>query len=208
MNKYKKLNYNFYQNDTIVVARNLLGKYLFRKIRTGYLIGKIVETEAYLGIDDPACHASKKKTKRNEVMFCNGGVAYVYFIYGNYYCFNVVTEKEDYGSAVLIRAIEPIEGIEVMKRNRKNVKDEISLTNGPSKLCLAFEIDKKLNGEDLTEENIFIAEKKEKEQLIISVTKRIGITEGADLPYRFYIQGNKFVTKHKINKEIILNNKL
>jgi len=203
MNEYKKLDYDFYQKDTIVIARNLLGKYLFKKIRTGYLIGKIVETEAYLGINDPACHASKKKTKRNEVMFSNGGVAYVYFIYGNYYCFNVVTEKKDYGSAVLIRAIEPFEGIDTMKRNRKNVKDEISLTNGPSKLCMALNIDKNYNGEDLTKDKIFIAEKKKKDKILISVTKRIGITEGTDLPYRYYIKGNKFVTKHKINSEII-----
>ena len=141
-------------------------------------------------------------------MFENGGITYVYFIYGNYYCFNVVTESEGIGAAVLIRGVEPINGIAVMKRNRGIIHKDYDLTNGPSKFCLAFDIDKKDNKIDLTKDKIFFAKYRKKEKIIINVAKRIGIREGAELPYRYFIKDNPFVTKHKLNKEIITEIKL
>jgi len=205
---YIKLNKSFYLSDTVTVAKELLGKYIFKKSVIGYLAAKIVETEAYLGDEDPACHAFRKITKRNEPMFEEGGISYVYFIYGNYYCFNVVTESQGIGSAVLIRGVEPISGINSMKRNRGMIQKDTDLTNGPSKFCLAFNIDKLDNKEDLTEDKIFISKSKKKESVIINVAKRIGIKEGTELPYRFFLKDNLYVTKHKLNKEIITEIKL
>jgi DNA-3-methyladenine glycosylase len=205
---YIKLKRTFYTRDTVTVAKELLGKYIFKKSGKGFLCGRIVETEAYLGDEDPACHAFRKITKRNEPMFEEGGIAYVYFIYGNYYCFNVVTEKQGIGSAVLIRGVEPISGIQAMRKYRGVIHKDCDLTNGPSKFCLAFNIDKKDNRVDLTEERIFISKPKKKESIIISVAKRIGIREGAELPYRYFIKDNPYVTKHKLNKEIITEIKL
>lgn len=201
---YVKLKKSFYTRDTITVAKELLGKFIHK----GRLVGKIVETEAYLGDEDPACHAFRKITKRNEPMFEEGGIAYVYFIYGNYYCFNVVTEKQGIGSAVLIRGVEPISGLSVMKRNRGIIRKDIDLSNGPSKFCLAFNIDKNDNREDLTKDRMFISKPKKKENITINVAKRIGIKEGADLPLRYFIKDNPYVTKHKLNKEIITEIKL
>ncbi len=200
---YIKLNKPFYTRDTVTVAKELLCKYIFKKHGRSFLCGKIVETEAYLGDEDPACHAFRKITKRNEPMFESGGIAYVYFIYGNYYCFNVVTEKQGIGSAVLIRGVEPVDGIQAMKKNRGVIKKDYELSNGPSKFCLAFNIDKKDNWEDLTKDRIFISKYRKKESITVSVAKRIGIKEGADLPYRYFIKDNPYVTKHKLNKEII-----
>jgi DNA-3-methyladenine glycosylase len=205
---YVKLNKSFYTRDTVTVAKELLGKHIFKKSGKGFLVAKIVETEAYLGDEDPACHAFRKITKRNEPMFENGGITYVYFIYGNYYCFNVVTESEGIGAAVLIRGVEPINGIAAMKRNRGIIHKDYDLTNGPSKFCLAFDIDKKDNKIDLTKDKIFFAKYRKKEKIIINVAKRIGIREGAELPYRYFIKDNPFVTKHKLNKEIITEIKL
>lgn len=205
---YVKLNKSFYTRDTVTVAKELLGKFIFKKSGRNYLCGKIVETEAYLGEEDPACHAFRKVTKRNEPMFEDGGIAYVYFIYGNYYCFNVVTEKQGTGSAVLIRGVEPINGIQKMKKNRGLIRRDCDLTNGPSKFCLAFDIDKKDNREDLTKGRIYISKHKKKETVTINTAKRIGIKEGAELPYRYFIKDNPYVTKHKLNKEISAEIKL
>ena len=206
--EYVKLNKSFYIRDTVSVAKELLGKYIFKKSGRSFLIGKIVETEAYLGDEDPACHAFRKVTKRNEPMFEEGGISYVYFIYGNYFCFNVVTESQGIGAAVLIRGVEPVYGIAAMRKNRGVINKDFDLTNGPSKFCLAFNIDKKDNREDLTKDKIFISKSKKKESIIINVAKRIGIKEGAELPYRFFIKDNPYVTKHKFNKKIITEIKL
>jgi DNA-3-methyladenine glycosylase len=205
---YVKLKKSFYLRDTVTVAKELLGKYIFKKSGKSFLAAKIVETEAYLGDADPACHAFRKVTKRNEPMFEEGGISYVYFIYGNYYCFNVVTEAAGIGAAVLIRGVEPAEGLAKMKRFRGVVKNDFELTNGPSKFCLAFNIDKKDNREDLTKDKIFVSKKKKKDTIHIIAAKRIGIREGAELPYRFFIKDNPYVTKHKFNKEIIAEIKL
>lgn len=171
---------SFYSRNTKVVARQLLGKFLIRKIGNRRMIGKIVETEAYFQ-DDPASHAFRGRTERSAPMFEAPGRAYVYFIYGNHYCLNAVTEKEGTAGAVLIRALEPVYGIKLP-------------TNGPGKLTKAFSIDKKLNRADLTKGVLVIAEGKP-ERYNISPAKRIGISKASNRLYRFYIKGNKYVSK-------------
>lgn len=180
---------DFYEKSTLKVAQCLLGKILYYKSPEGTLSGKIVETEAYLQ-DDPACHASRGITPRNKVMFGPPGHAYVYFTYGMHYCFNVVTQKEGVGEAVLIRAVEPIRGIEIMKKNR-GTENLRSLTNGPAKLCQAFGIDKKMNGVDLTNGNLVILDSNEKPK--IHRAPRIGIKNNAEKLWRFYTD-SKFVS--------------
>jgi len=201
LKNYIPLPHKFYLKDTITVSKNLLGKIIVRKYRNKILAGKIVETEAYIGEHDPACHAYQKITDRSSVLYEIGGTVYVYFIYGNYYCFNVVTEQKGFGAAVLIRAVEPIEGIDIMKKFRPKAKSTHELTNGPSKFCLAFNIDRNLNKEDITGKKIFISNPMHKNNIDISVSRRIGLNIGKELPYRFFIKDNPFVTKHKINKE-------
>jgi len=185
----------FYSRDTVEVAKDLLGKYLVRQIDNDLLIGKIVEVEAYKGSDDPASHAYRGKTTRNTLMFGEAGHAYIYFIYGKHHCLNVTTEKVGTPGAVLIRALEPIFGIEFMKKNRKS-EDLVNLTNGPGKLTEAMKITKKLNGWDLTRgERLFVCEPALKGSFRIKSTTRVGIREGVDKPWRFYVEGNKFVSK-------------
>lgn len=174
------LNKSFYLKDTLEVAKSLLGCVLCRRIDGKVIRGIIVETEAYTQ-DDPACHTYKGITNRSKVMFEEGGISYVYFIYGMHYCFNVVTEKKDLGCAVLIRALEPL---------NCNLK-----TNGPSKLCKALSITKDLNGIDLTTDKSDIWIEKGKTPADIIVTTRIGIKEAADYLRRFYIKDNKWVSK-------------
>ncbi len=188
----------FYMNDAITVAVELLGKIIVRKIRNRILTAKIVETEAYLGDLDPGSHAFRGITERNKVMFGTGGLVYIYFIYGNYFCFNVVCGEKGTANAVLIRAAEPLEGIHQMEFYRGKIKNKFELTNGPAKLCLAMNIDKKLYGNDLTDDkHIFISELNKKQNFDILTSKRIGLNKGAEFPYRFFIKGNPFVTKHK-----------
>jgi len=184
----------FYTQPTTEIAKQLLGKFLCRKINGKLYVGKIVETESYLGEKDLACHTSKGKTKRNEVMFGPTGHAYVYFIYGMYHCFNVVTEEENNPCAVLIRALEPIN-----MPYDKNTKSCVPTTNGPAKLCREFEIDKKLNGYDLTlGKKLWIENGDIIEPNQIKRSKRIGVDYAGiwkDRLLRFYIKNNKFVSK-------------
>lgn len=202
-----KINRLFYNRNTIDVARKLLGKVIVRKINGLTLKGMIVETEAYLGVIDKAAHSyGGKKTKRVEIMYGPPGRAYIYLIYGMYYCFNVVTKEEGVPEAVLIRGIEPLEGIETMSENRYNKplpqitnRQYINLSNGPGKLCIAMNLDKSLNGEDLCGNRLYIEEGLNDNFNIISC-KRIGIDyaeEAKDFPLRFYIENNKFVSKIK-----------
>lgn len=201
--EYVPIKASFFRRDTIIVAKELLGKILVRKIgKNDFISAKIVEVEAYMGDHDPACHAYKKITGRSSTLYEDGGTIYVYFIYGNYYCFNIVTEKKGIGSAVLIRAAEPLEGIDIIKEFRPKVKSIHDTTNGPSKFCLAFDIDKKFNGKKLSEEGIYISYLRKKEKFEIGTSKRIGIVKGVEYPYRFFIKNNPFVTKHKFNKTI------
>ncbi len=193
--QYQRVTADFFKGPTEVIAKKLLGKYLVRVFEGKILSGKIVETEAYLDENDLASHSAVGMTERNRVMFGESGLAYVYFTYGMHYCFNVVTGKQGKGSAVLIRALEPVDGIELMKKFRR-MKDEINLTNGPAKLCQALKIDKNLNGIDLkTSAEIFIAEGEKIKDIDIITSTRIGIKKSIELPLRFYIRKNKFVSK-------------
>ena len=199
----RKLKRDFYERDTLTVAKELLGKYLVHNSTEGTTIGKIVETEAYIGPYDPGSHAYKGlRSKRTEVQFGPGGYAYIYQIYGNYFCFNVVTQKIGMPEVVLIRAVEPIEGIELMAKRRKvseiTMKNLINLTNGPSKLCTAMGIDKSLYGVDLCGGKLFIASSNPKADFEIVSTPRINIDyagEAKNYPWRFLIKSNKFVSK-------------
>ncbi len=192
--KFRKLPREFYLRGAVIVAKELIGKYIFRRLEKETLSGIIVETEAYTGRTDPAAHSYNGKTKRNAVMFEEGGVAYVYFTYGNHFCFNVVTCKKNTPSAVLIRGIEPVSGIEIMKKNRQT-GDLFNLSNGPGKLTKAFNIDRKLNGANLLGEEIYIAAPagKNKEYRILK-SKRIGITRNIEKQYRFYVKDSPFVS--------------
>ena len=193
--KLRKLPRSFYLRPTIIVAKDLLGKYLVRILRGKRLIGKIVEVEAYLGEKDPASHAYRGKTKRNEVMFREGGHLYVYFTYGMHFCANVVTEGEGKARAVLIRAVEPMEGIEIMRKLRGRTVEGMNLTNGPAKLCEAFGIVRAENGTDVLGNEIYIAYAKRISPSRISASTRIGIKNGAEKKWRFYIKGNEYVSK-------------
>lgn len=196
----------FYNRSAIDVANDLLGKVLVREVDGRILKGKIVETESYIGAIDKACHAyNGRRTKRTEVLYSDCGVAYVYFIYGLYHCFNVVTNEKDVAEAVLIRAIEPLNEFDYISQVRyKKQFKELSktqiknLTNGPSKLCLAYLIDKDLNGDKLYEQGKIYLEESEENDFEIVKRKRIGIDyaeEAKDFLWRFYIKDNDFVSK-------------
>lgn len=189
----KRLPRQFYDHSTLQVARELLGKHLVVWKRGRRLSGKIVETEAYVGFRDPASHAFKGKTPRNEVMFGKPGHAYVYLTYGVLHCLNLVTERQGYPAAVLIRALEPSEGIELMRKRRGRQKSN-ELTSGPAKLCQALNIDRTLNGADLCGDSIYVEDRGE----VVKKTarsSRIGITEGKEKKWRFFIRGNGFVSR-------------
>lgn len=188
-----------FQGNTEDVARGLIGCFLCREAAEGLVAGIIVETEAYLSAKDPACHASRGKTARNAAMFGPAGTAYVYFIYGNYYCFNVVTGPEGKGEAVLIRALEPVEGLELMARRRGCGCCDHDLTNGPGKLCQAFAIDRSLDGHDLTERPLYlVANRRQKDYGPVMITGRIGISRGQELPLRFIAGGSNYLSRRAV----------
>ena len=181
----RKLPRSFYDRDTILVAKELLGKFLVHESEGVKRVGKIVEVEAYLGPHDLAAHSAKGRTKRTEIMFGPPGHAYVYLIYGMYHCMNVVTEREGHASAVLLRAIEPVENIE-------------GRTGGPGLLCRAMKIDRRLNAQDLLSENFYIAVPETAELFSIVKRPRIGVDYAkhwAKRHLRFYIKGNPFVSR-------------
>jgi len=186
---------SFYAQETLVVAKELLGKYLVRRTSEGDIVAKIVEVEAYRGADDPASHAYKGITERNRPMFGEPGCAYVYFIYGNHYCLNVTTERRGVPGAVLIRAVEIVDGLELAHKNRK-ARSNIDLSNGPGKLTKALNITRVHNGLDLTKTNeLFISQPKIVEDFETATSRRIGIKAGGEKPWRFYIKNNKFVSR-------------
>ena len=195
-----KLALDFYKrDDTLKIARELLGKTLVVPDKNGDRVsGKIVETEAYLGPEDKAAHShNNRRTKRTEIMFHEGGVAYVFFVYGMYFQFNVVVGKQDVPHAILIRAVEPIDGIEIMRKRRGKMPDK-NLTSGPGKLSIALEIDKSFNAENLSGDRVWIEEGGRLSNSKIETGKRIGIDyaeEFANEPWRFYLKGNHFVSK-------------
>lgn len=195
---------DFYQQEDVVdLARQLLGKVLVTRFQGQVTAGRIVETEAYRGRDDKACHAHGKRTARTEVMYRAGGVAYIYLCYGIHHLFNIVTNKENVADAVLIRAIEPMEGIEVMLARRNMKKFNRRITAGPGTLSQALSIHKKYTGIDLTGDliNIYDDCHQVPKNKIVETT-RIGVDyaeEDALRPWRFYIEDNSFVSK-KIKK--------
>ncbi len=186
----------FYARDSVSVAKSLLGKLLCHETEDGFVSGIIVETEAYLSENDLACHANRGKTKRNSTMFAEPGKAYVYFIYGIYYCFNVVTGEKDKGEAVLVRALEPQDGLEIMKKNRGYEHPLNNLTSGPGKLCIALAISKNHDGHDLRFKPLYIAEQGLliQDKNIISAP-RIGISTARDKLLRFYWSGNEYISR-------------
>lgn len=185
-----------FRQSTEEVARELLGKYICRESQEGLVCGKIIETEAYLSEDDPACHSSRGITRRNANMFGPPGKAYVYFIYGKYFCFNVVTRAEGTGEAVLVRAVEPIVGLDIMKRRRGSNRGRYHLASGPGKLCQAFAIDKSLDGHDLLEKPLYLAENSTADdRMRIIATPRIGISAAQDKLLRFIVSGSKYLSR-------------
>jgi len=191
----KILDRNFYMRDTEVVARALLGKLLVHYIDDHMLSGLIVETEAYRADDDPASHACRGKTTRNIPMFGPVGYSYVYFIYGNHFCFNIVAKaKNQSAGAVLIRALEPIKGIEVMQKHR-NQTNLSNLTNGPGKLTQALNISKEQNALDLTTQGKLYVVDYDTKSHVIETSCRVGIRVGTEKKWRFYCKGNVNVSK-------------
>ncbi len=199
-----KIDREFYNRDALIVAKDILGKILVREINGQKISVKIVESEAYMGIMDRAAHSyDGKRTPRVEVMYGRSGYSYVFIVYGMYYCFNIVTREVGNPQAVLIRAVEPIGGFDLMAQNRfKNTYNQLTknqiknLTNGPGKLCRALLIDKKLNGEDLCGDKLYV-ETGDNEKFNIISAKRVGIDyagEAKDYLWRFYIEDNKYVS--------------
>src|ERR1051325_6670121 len=191
----KRFSRKFYQQDSVTVSKRLLGCYLHRVIDGEEMIGRIVETEAYSCFDDPACHAFRGKTPRNAIMFEEGGYSYVYFTYGMHHCFNVTTNEEGIAEAVLIRALEPVQGLETMKKLRAaKMAAPRDLTNGPGKLCQALHLTRNDNGIDLIEsDELFITQGKPIEANLLGTSTRIGINVAKHHPWRFFINGNEFV---------------
>ena len=198
--KARKLPREFYaRQNVLTVARELLGKLLVVPANNGSRVsGMIVETEAYRGPEDRASHAyGGRRTKRTETMYQLGGTVYVYFVYGMYYQFNVVTNIRDTPHAVLVRALQPVEGIENM-RDRRQTHSDRNLTSGPGKLCIAMGIDRKLDREDLLGERVWIEEGEKIPRTRIATGPRVGIDyaeEWAEKPWRFWLKDNPFVSK-------------
>jgi len=192
-----KLPRQFYRQDTVTIARALLGCVLWRRIGRTLLAARLVETEAYLGANDTASHARRGlRSARNESMYLEGGHAYVYFTYGMHWCMNVVTQEADLAEAVLLRAAEPLRGIESMRKRRPKAKRDRDLMNGPGKLCAALSIDENLDGVRL-DGNLLWLEQGSVPEEEIAVSARIGVEssgEAAWWPLRFYVRGNEYVS--------------
>ena len=202
-----KLPREFYtRSNVLTVARDLLGKLLVVPSEDGQRVsGMIVEVEAYRGPEDRASHAyGGRRTKRTETMYSEGGIAYVYFVYGMYYQFNVVCNVPDVPHAILVRALEPVEGIELMRERRHQHPDH-NLTNGPGKLCIALNIDRALDGADLLGDRVWIEEYKAISPRRIARGPRIGIDyaqEWISKPWRFWIRDNSYVSRKASNRSL------
>jgi DNA-3-methyladenine glycosylase len=188
---------SFYDRQTELVARELLGAILECHTPDGVAAGRIVETEAYLGEHDLACHAAAGRTARTAPLYGPPGIAYVYFIYGMYWCFNAVTRAEHEPSAVLVRAVEPVQGLELMRSRRPTARRDMDLTNGPGKLCLALGIDGRLNWKPLQAPPLLVRGGEPVPDHDVVVTTRIGITQAADWPLRWYLRDSAYVSGKK-----------
>jgi DNA-3-methyladenine glycosylase len=198
--RFSTLPRTFFAPGAEVVAPRLLGHWLVRRTPAGFSGGVIVETEAYLA-NDPACHGFRRETPRNRSRYGPPGRAYVYFIYGNHWCFNAVCGPAGVAEAVLVRAIEPAFGVEWMQANRK-VDKLLEVSNGPAKCCVALGIDRQFDGVDLCDasSSLVVAANPDREQLIASLgpivtTARVGITKAADLPLRFLLERSRYVSR-------------
>ena len=183
-----------YDRPTELVARDLLGAVLQCTTPEGVTRGRIVETEAYIGPEDPACHAAAGLTQRTRHLFGPPGVSYVYLIYGMYWCFNAVTRERGHGAAVLVRAVSPLDGIDLMRARRPRVKNDRDLTNGPGKLCLAMGIDGTMDGTSLRDGPVVIRAGEPVPDDDVVVTPRIGIVKAADWPLRYFVRDDPFVS--------------
>lgn len=195
LKRLRKVRRPFYARPTLQVAPELLGKYLVRRTRGHLLIGRIVEVEAYRGHLDPASHAYRGRTQRNAVMFGEPGHAYVYFTYGMHFCMNFVTERDGVAGAVLLRAVEPIRGIEFMRRRRGSHVNDKDLSNGPAKLCEAFVIAREQNGLDLLGNELCVMAGDGQSPPTMGRSTRIGIRVANDKRWRFYIKRNPCVSR-------------
>jgi DNA-3-methyladenine glycosylase len=189
------LSRGFYDRDTEIVARDLLGAILECDTNNGRASGIIVETEAYVGEHDAACHAAAGRTKRTEPLYGAPGNAYVYLIYGMHWCINAVTRGEGLPSAVLIRALEPVEGLPLMRHRRPRARNDRDLTNGPGKLCAALRIDSRMNGLPLQRHPVVIRAGESVVDCNVAISPRIGITRAADWPLRYFVRDNPFVSR-------------
>ncbi|MCX6136122.1 MAG: DNA-3-methyladenine glycosylase [Ignavibacteriales bacterium] len=187
---------SFYLRSPLQVAKDLPGKVFVRKTGTETLRAMIVEVEAYHASNDPASHAYRGMTERNRNMFSIGGTLYVYFTYGMHFCANIVTGEAGKAGAVLIRAVEPLEGIATMRELRgPRIKDDRQLTNGPAKFCQAFAIARDENGMDFCGNEIYLTEGKTIPAREIVASSRIGIAAGVEKQWRFFVRGNKCVSR-------------
>ncbi len=202
----KILENDFFKRDTVEVAKSLIGKKIIRNISGNFFCAKIVETEAYLGLEDRACHSyGGRITDRNKTLYLPGGHIYVYLIYGMYDLLNIVTRDEEHPEAVLIRGVEPLDNLDGISKNRfgKAYEDlstyqRKNLTNGPGKLSMALGINRSLNGKVLSKDYLYIGEGEEVPEKDLVITKRIGIDyagEDANLPLRFCLKDNPYVSK-------------
>jgi len=199
MRARRKLPRSFYLHDTVTVARALLGCVLWRRLEGELLAARIVETEAYLGANDLASHARRGlRSERNRSMYLEGGHAYVYFTYGMHWCLNVVTQESDIAEAVLLRGAEPLRGVESMRARRPKAKRDSELMNGPGKICMAMDIDRRLDGESLLGDTLYLTARDiEVREDDIAVSPRIGVDNSGDAaawPLRFFLRGNRNVS--------------
>ncbi len=194
---------SFFQRPVLRVAPDLLGCTLIRRVRGTTVTGRIVEVEAYRG-DDPASHSYRGRTHRNAVMFGPGGHLYVYFTYGMHFCMNVVTGAEGEGEAVLLRAVEPLIGLETMALRRYGRKalgsrtEVRNLCRGPARLCEAFSIGRSQNGIPLDSQHLFLARPQPGERISIGRSQRVGIRNGRDRKWRFFVRGSEWISDLRV----------
>lgn len=199
----KPLPQSFFNRPTLDVARELLGCELWVQHRRSTLRGRLVEVEAYIGEEDPSCHAHRGRTPKTETMYGPPGMAYVYFTYGNHWMLNFVTERRNFPAAVLIRGIEPLDGIAAMRR-RRMVSHDHDLTNGPGKITDAFGITGDDNGVSLRGPRLVVTKGTYSSNDLIATSGRVGVGEGHERPWRFFFQGNPWVSKYRFGTKSYL----